>query len=621
MTIQVAVVGIDGSGKSTIVGALPRLLAAENHVTVGAIGDEVQLVAPDADRILGSFAPEGVPLAARLALLFKRGAKALVAWLTLYPIAKILHLALQDHAARALARRNAAVVVTDGNLLLSALGRAANYRMPASVHEGATERLPGAGEFAAILDYVVTGSATPSLLVAFPFLRRARLLLWTLRALGLRAGRLPDVVIFLDASPERALARLSARGRVDRHENTRDLAQASAGYVRALEGARAFAPGLRIVRVDVDRCTAAEALDAVLGALRKAAPARPSEAREPAQHLAPASAVGPAAAGHLLGTPRLEGARVVRQLLSARYVFRSFLPHLFEGAWREPLFFLSRDGRTLLRDGYSAAVMHAIYIADRRRASLAERAFYGYALHRAVRNRLDVLVDRLYDEIVRRLDETSGEVRVFTAPSGLADDVFGALERLNARAGDLGRVRIVAADLDLGGTLAPALEARARRLGVRLTFVRADLTDAAARGALAAHAPFDLLLFVGLSAWIPKPAARAHLSFLRACAAPQATLLVDVFTPGPFALSGHCAGYRASYYTPNAFRFLLGRCGWDGGAAEARSEPEGINHVMVARTAHSRSAVAAPSAMGTSAVSIWPVDGRALTGNSRMLPA
>ena len=78
---------------------------------------------------------------------------------------------------------------------------------------------------------------------------------------------------------------------------------------------------------------------------------------------------------------------VARRVLSFAYLGRYLVRHFFDGAWREPLFPLSAPGRTFLRDGYSAGVMRYIYDQPPR-PSLADRAFYGYPLHRAVRDRL-----------------------------------------------------------------------------------------------------------------------------------------------------------------------------------------------------------------------------------------
>jgi hypothetical protein len=213
------------------------------------------------------------------------------------------------------------------------------------------------------------------------------------------------------------------------------------------------------------------------------------------------------------------------------------------------------------------------------------RAFHGYPLHRAVRDRLAILVDELSREIALRLGRGTGELRIVTAPSGFADDVLGALERLaRTHDSDLRRVRLVALDLDPLGVIAEPLQVRARALGVAISFVGGDLTSQAARDELAAHGPFDLAVFVGLSAWIPKPVLLSHLRWLRERTRPDGALVTDVFTTAPYALSGHHAGYRASYYPPDVFRLLLTRAGFDGGGASVRSGPGRINHVLFARS-------------------------------------
>jgi hypothetical protein len=144
------------------------------------------------------------------------------------------------------------------------------------------------------------------------------------------------------------------------------------------------------------------------------------------------------------------------------------------------------------------------------------------------------------------------------------------------------RIEIVATDLDPHGTVAPALARRAALLGVRLTFVRGDLTRAETRARLAAEGPFDLGLFVGLSSWLPKPATLEHLRWLSGVLHDGGSLVSDCFTPDAYAVSGRHVGYKAQYYGPETYRALLDFCGFDGGAATVESGRDRINHVLVA---------------------------------------
>jgi len=144
------------------------------------------------------------------------------------------------------------------------------------------------------------------------------------------------------------------------------------------------------------------------------------------------------------------------------------------------------------------------------------------------------------------------------------------------------RVHIIAADLDPHGVLESNLSKRAEHLGVRLTFLRGDLTDQIFRRRLEEFAPFDLALFIGLSSWLPKPDTLAHLTWLGRNLRADGRLVTDCFTPEAYALSGRYIGYKANYYAPEVYRAMLDYCGFDGLTAEIASGRDRINHVLVA---------------------------------------
>jgi signal recognition particle GTPase len=51
MTLHVCILGIDGSGKSTISAALPAILAAEMGLVAGAAGETFRVSDPDEDHL------------------------------------------------------------------------------------------------------------------------------------------------------------------------------------------------------------------------------------------------------------------------------------------------------------------------------------------------------------------------------------------------------------------------------------------------------------------------------------------------------------------------------------------------------------------------------------------
>lgn len=260
MSLHVCVLGIDGSGKSTVAAGLPRALAGELGVAAASAGDAFRLAAPGE--------PRRWPVSALLARLSRCAAKRLADRRALYLVFKLAQMLLQDHAAHAMGRRlREAVVVSDGNFLLSSLGRAADYLHPG----GDPLAAPSAGEVAAILDFVLGGAAAPA---PERFLG-ARALAWArasarlLRLARVDAVWLPDVAVFLDASPRTALARIAARGRrVDWHENEASLAQARAMYLRTLDAFGRIRGRDAALRVETDGLTPEEGLCAVAAALR-----------------------------------------------------------------------------------------------------------------------------------------------------------------------------------------------------------------------------------------------------------------------------------------------------------------------------------------------------------------
>lgn len=569
MSLQVCILGIDGSGKSTVVAALPSILAAETGVVVGSAGDSFRIVAPDEDHLASKFYPDGLPLAARLSLRFKRWAKALVDHPKLYVVFKLAQMLSQDSAAKALARRHhARVFVTDGNALLSTTGRASNYLRAASANNNTNP--PDAEDLQAVFSYILDDKPLPAKSAErLPSLRKGKLIYKLNNLLRLRATWLSDVVIFLDLDPELALTRIKSRGKkIDRHENLADLTQAREMYLKTLRAFQAYREAEAAHVICVDDLSLGETLRAVSDALKP---------HLISARVADRTAVAP------LGTSELADETIRRKTVNHRYFLRYLLPKWFSGAWREPTFFFSQLGRLFLREGYSAGVMRVIYDRDEKDYGLLDRIFLEYSLHRAVYDRLQILVRKIQPEIEARL-ASGEELRIFTAPSGFAYDLFRPLEQIARHDPEaMKRVHITAADLDPHGVLQDELSARAARLGIRFTFHRGDITDSSMIGRLEESAPFDLALFVGLSSWLPKPQTLVHLSWLRRNLKHDGLLVTDCFTPDAYALSGRYIGYKANYYTPEVYKAMLDYCGFDGLNAGVESGRDHVNHVVVVK--------------------------------------
>ena len=571
MSLQVCILGIDGSGKSTVVAALQSILAAETGFVVGSAGDSFRMVAPDQDHLASKFYPDGLPLAARLSLRFKRLAKRLVDHPKLYILFKLAQMLSQDSAAKALVQRyKAKLFVSDGNAMLSTTGRASNYLRAASAKDNANSPAPDAEDLRAVFSYILDDKPVPAKSSErLPSLRKGKLIYKLNNLLRLRATWLPDVVIFLDLDPELALTRIKSRGKkIDRHENLADLMQAREMYLKTLQAFQAYrTPGAAHV-IRVDDLSLGETLCAVSEAVKR--------------HLMSARFDDKTASAPL-GTTDLKDETIRRKTVNHRYFLRYLLPKWFSGAWREPTFFFSKLGRLFLKEGYSAGVMRVIYDRDEKEYGLLDRIFLEYSLHRAVYDRLQILVRKIRPEIEERL-ASGGELRIFTAPSGFAYDLFRPLEEIARRDPDsMKRVHLTAADLDPHGVLHDELSARAARLGIRFTFHRGDITEQSMLRRLEESAPFDLALFVGLSSWLPKPQTLVHLAWLRKNLADDGAFVTDSFTPDAYALSGRYIGYKANYYTPEVYKAMLDYCGFDGLNAGVESGRDDLNHVLVVK--------------------------------------
>ncbi len=560
-SLQVAVIGIDGSGKSTLAASLAVLLAGECGLVAGsAVADEFWVRAPDTDLCGPSFHPHGYAIAARLERISRRFTRLVVDNRALYPMAKVFQMLLQDNAAVKLSKRYGAdVMVSDGNLLLSGAGRAFNYR-------GSVDNPPSADDVDHAFQHLLNGTRLePETRKRLPDLHTADVLAVLARLTRMQGVWIPDHAVFLDLTPDAAVSRVKGRGaKVDRHENPADLSTAREGYLRVLEVVRKTKGDDSTHVIPVESLGPGDVLAAAVKALKPYLPeAKGAESRAGALH----EAIG----------RRSMAARI----LSYRYLGRYLVRRFFEGAWREPFFPMSAPGRIFLKDGYSAGVMRLIYDQPAHPSPL-DRVFYGYPLHRAVRDRLGIL-ERLIERELRKRLAGGAKVTIFTAPSGFAYDLMRPLKKLVDSDPSLAsRVVLVAADLDPLGQLAPELTAKAKEIGVRLEFLRGDLTGPELRSQGERFGPFDVALFVGLSAWLPKPPMLEHLRWLRANLREGGLLVTDCFTPAAYATGGAAMGYKASYYPPVVMKALLDYCGFDGMTASVESGRDRINHVVVA---------------------------------------
>ncbi len=575
MSLFVSIIGIDGSGKSTVTSALADLAAAEMGLTAAAIGDDCRCKTPEEDLLLPGFAPDGESLAARLDRFFRRSAKGATNSPRFYPPLKLAQLPMQERAARAIETRyHPDVIFCDGSLILSSAGRAANYLKT----DHAAVPADPVPYIAALYDHVLDGAPLPPAMASdIHGLRLMRRLRGLDRRLNLGVMELPDALIFLDLAPETALARrIASGGKLDRHENLPDLTQAQAMYRGVVEFFRRRRGDARTAVIRADGLSVGETLQAVLTFVRTL-----PLGRDQREH---------GAVRERLGTTDADLSKktsVFGKVLTYRYLARYALPNLGRGSAQEMTFPLSPLGQLFLKEGYSAGVMKVIYVQESHRYGWLDRVFLSYPLHRAVYDRLQILKPMVEQELRRRLLALTptGTLRVLTAPSGYAFDLFQPLAHL-AHSGQvgLGQLRVLASDLDPDGGIERELTQAALGAGFGFEFARGDLTSPAMGERFQRSGPYDLVLFVGLSSWISKAHLLRHLQLIREhLLAPDGALVTDCFTPDAYALSGKYVGYKANYYAPRDFTSLLAYCGFDPAGTTWATGRDRINHVCLAR--------------------------------------
>lgn len=229
----IAVLGIDGSGKSTLSRELARRLSTSARVCL--VSDQVEFFDGGAPSPVQPLVTESLRQA------IGRRAKTAKS-LKSYKIPKLAELLLRDHVLGEVKRWYAPdLVVSDGCPLLNLTAWARLYRK----EEPDDDLLASA---MGVLSGRGSGPGEDPALKAFPELV-------ALRRLSLTHLHCPDGVFFLDVDPEVSVARIRGRGEVRQvHETTDRLAKLREGYrsvcrvldrewglpVRTLDGQRTF---------------------------------------------------------------------------------------------------------------------------------------------------------------------------------------------------------------------------------------------------------------------------------------------------------------------------------------------------------------------------------------------
>ena len=258
-TVVIAVVGIDGCGKSSAWrGALEALAP---RVDVVGIGDEVIAGWPGTP----AHPRDDLPLS-RLTRQVTRAAKR-----TRFPWGyrqlKMLDLIgrsrMRDHVV---GEEQPAVLLTDGDPLVNTLAWSV-----ARLHRdqlGSDERV------LETLDYLAGVRRIPRKRLSYYLCNALPLVI--VNRLGLARFALPDVVVYLDLDAATAMERIRGRGRkLQGHETEAALDALDAGYARVcalIERRR----DVRVVRIPVDRTSGAEVAELVARTALESMPERPA---------------------------------------------------------------------------------------------------------------------------------------------------------------------------------------------------------------------------------------------------------------------------------------------------------------------------------------------------------
>lgn len=213
----IAVLGIDGSGKSTVSHRLAESLATDQLVCL--VSDELKLYEDGRPTI------EPAPITERLRHSVHVMAKHATS-LKAYKIPKLTDLFLRDRLARIMAKKyQPRTIVTDGSPLLNMIAWASLYKkrvLPAETCSGAIG--------------VLTGAAIPpdeqdALYESFPELT-------VIKRAGLNKLTRPDLCLFLDVTAKEACRRIAQRQEATQvHETAESLDRLRSAYLEVCKAA------------------------------------------------------------------------------------------------------------------------------------------------------------------------------------------------------------------------------------------------------------------------------------------------------------------------------------------------------------------------------------------------
>jgi hypothetical protein len=258
--------------------------------------------------------------------------------------------------------------------------------------------------------------------------------------------------------------------------------------------------------------------------------------------------------------------------------------------WRYLANFPSDLAWMVLRRKYDAFTTDRAYDTQPRSwlgplGNWADRRVLDYPVHVALRQRLELVTEELTGAVISRLDDTSGSVRVLSAPCGLGRDVLQAAERLrDADASLVNRLDIHCLDIDAAGDVIPEARRRFEGAGVAATFHRGDLFETPA--IVEGEPDFDVVNCIGLAAWVPIDEVRRLTTFFRGdVLARGGTLLLDNFAWHDHSAMGADLEIDTVYHPPREFEAAIEGAGFR--IERARETAKGVCTLYVATAVRS----------------------------------
>ncbi len=247
--MQIAVIGIDGSGKSCCYERLLNLLSKQKRVA--GIGDKV-FVSDKEGRLITPQDVLGIKLKSGLGFMVKKAKDKLT-----YEISKLSELVVRSKIQEALTERYTPnIVLTDGSPLINMLGWGVYYH-PQRFNER---------DYLDLLQYLTAEKKIPFLSTSF-YLKNIPELVLINRVYKAKL-QVPDIIFFLKVNPRIALQRITQRGKeLQMHEQENFLRKLQEAYIFVCKIMEQHFK-TKVFEIDTDNLTAEEVLNRCQASLK-----------------------------------------------------------------------------------------------------------------------------------------------------------------------------------------------------------------------------------------------------------------------------------------------------------------------------------------------------------------